>query len=144
MHFWHQSLNIKSATSHFIYFCFNSRKNKKGLYFFFDEDVSVLQVLERSRDVVDEVSVSLRLWDTFGDHHKDRRFAYGRSAHIRRTRAHTHADTSRTDPSLRLAARIHQHHVCWCMYAVPSFLLRSFSFSLTSCLLAMEQCWTKK
>ncbi|KAJ3604106.1 hypothetical protein NHX12_028847 [Muraenolepis orangiensis] len=36
-------------------------------------------VLERSRDVVDEVSVSLRLWDTFGDHHKDRRFAYGRS-----------------------------------------------------------------
>ena len=37
------------------------------------------QVLERSRDVVDDVSVSLRLWDTFGDHHKDRRFAYGRS-----------------------------------------------------------------
>lgn len=36
------------------------------------------QVLERSRDVVDDVSVSLRLWDTFGDHHKDRRFAYGR------------------------------------------------------------------
>ncbi|XP_063526015.1 rho-related BTB domain-containing protein 1 isoform X2 [Pongo pygmaeus] len=41
--------------------------------------LSLLQVLERSRDVVDEVSVSLRLWDTFGDHHKDRRFAYGRS-----------------------------------------------------------------
>lgn len=38
----------------------------------------LFQVLERSRDVVDEVSVSLRLWDTFGDHHKDRRFAYGR------------------------------------------------------------------
>ncbi|KAM4852142.1 rho-related BTB domain-containing protein 1 isoform 1-T6 [Thomomys bottae] len=37
------------------------------------------EVLERSRDVVDEVSVSLRLWDTFGDHHNDRRFAYGRS-----------------------------------------------------------------
>eukprot|EP00061_Rhincodon_typus_P017612 g46383.t1 len=37
------------------------------------------KVLERSRDVVDDVSVSLRLWDTFGDHHKDRRFAYGRS-----------------------------------------------------------------
>lgn len=36
------------------------------------------KVLERSRDVVDDVSVSLRLWDTFGDHHKDRRFAYGR------------------------------------------------------------------
>lgn len=77
--------------------------------FFFNEDVSVLQVLERSRDVVDEVSVSLRLWDTFGDHHKDRRFAYGRSAHIRRTRAHTHADLLRTDPSLRLAAHIHHH-----------------------------------
>nr|XP_032832076.1 rho-related BTB domain-containing protein 1-like [Petromyzon marinus] len=37
------------------------------------------EVLERSRDVVDGVNVSLRLWDTFGDHHKDRRFAYGRS-----------------------------------------------------------------
>uniref|UniRef100_UPI00358FB44B rho-related BTB domain-containing protein 2-like n=1 Tax=Myxine glutinosa TaxID=7769 RepID=UPI00358FB44B len=37
------------------------------------------EVLERSHDVVDEVNVSLRLWDTFGDHHKDRRFAYGRS-----------------------------------------------------------------
>ncbi|XP_067883703.1 rho-related BTB domain-containing protein 2-like isoform X4 [Heterodontus francisci] len=37
------------------------------------------EVLERSRDVVDQVPVSLRLWDTFGDHHKDRRFAYGRS-----------------------------------------------------------------
>lgn len=40
--------------------------------------IVVLKVLERSRDVVDDVSVSLRLWDTFGDHHKDRRFAYGR------------------------------------------------------------------
>lgn len=36
-------------------------------------------VLERSWEVVDSVSVSLRLWDTFGDHEKDRRFAYGRS-----------------------------------------------------------------
>ncbi|RWS14053.1 rho-related BTB domain-containing protein 1-like protein [Dinothrombium tinctorium] len=36
-------------------------------------------VLERSCEVVDKVSVSLRLWDTFGDHEKDRRFAYGRS-----------------------------------------------------------------
>ncbi|KAI5693779.1 hypothetical protein M8J75_005559 [Diaphorina citri] len=36
-------------------------------------------VLERSWDVVDGVNVSLRLWDTFGDHEKDRRFAYGRS-----------------------------------------------------------------
>ncbi|KAG1686692.1 Rho-related BTB domain-containing protein 2 [Nymphon striatum] len=37
------------------------------------------EVLERSWDVVDGVSVSLRLWDTFGDHDRDRRFAYGRS-----------------------------------------------------------------
>lgn len=29
--------------------------------------------------MVDSVNVSLRLWDTFGDHEKDRRFAYGRS-----------------------------------------------------------------
>ena len=36
------------------------------------------QMLERSRDVVDNVSVSLHLWDTFGDHHKDQHFAYGR------------------------------------------------------------------
>ncbi|GFV21913.1 rho-related BTB domain-containing protein 2 [Trichonephila clavipes] len=36
-------------------------------------------VLERSCEVVDGVNVSLRLWDTFGDHDKDRRFAYGRS-----------------------------------------------------------------
>lgn len=37
------------------------------------------EVLERSCEVVDGVNVSLRLWDTFGDHDKDRRFAYGRS-----------------------------------------------------------------
>lgn len=30
-------------------------------------------VLERSWEVVDSVNVSLRLWDTFGDHEKDRR-----------------------------------------------------------------------
>ncbi|GBP35633.1 Rho-related BTB domain-containing protein 1 [Eumeta japonica] len=36
-------------------------------------------VLERSWEVVDGVNVSLRLWDTFGDHEKDRRFAYGRA-----------------------------------------------------------------
>ncbi|KAG4075261.1 hypothetical protein HA402_003052 [Bradysia odoriphaga] len=36
-------------------------------------------VLERSWEIVDNVNVSLRLWDTFGDHDKDRRFAYGRS-----------------------------------------------------------------
>lgn len=39
----------------------------------------IWQVLERSWEVVDGVNVSLRLWDTFGDHDKDRRFAYGRS-----------------------------------------------------------------
>ena len=37
------------------------------------------QVLENSWTTVDGVDISLRLWDTFGDHHKDRRFAYGRS-----------------------------------------------------------------
>ncbi|KAK5645526.1 hypothetical protein RI129_006826 [Pyrocoelia pectoralis] len=36
-------------------------------------------VLERSWEVVDSVNVSLRLWDTFGDHEKNRRFAYGHS-----------------------------------------------------------------
>lgn len=36
-------------------------------------------VLERSWEIVDSVNVSLRLWDTFGDHEKDRRFAYGKS-----------------------------------------------------------------
>ena len=33
-------------------------------------------VLEKSNMTVDEVDISIRLWDTFGDHHKDRRFAY--------------------------------------------------------------------
>jgi len=37
------------------------------------------EVLQNSWTVVDGIKVSLRLWDTFGDHHKDRRFAYGRS-----------------------------------------------------------------
>ncbi|XP_033633370.1 rho-related BTB domain-containing protein 2-like [Asterias rubens] len=37
------------------------------------------EVLENSWEVVDGVSVTLRLWDTFGDHEKDRRFAYGRA-----------------------------------------------------------------
>ncbi|PRD33893.1 UNVERIFIED_CONTAM: Rhobtb2 [Trichonephila clavipes] len=36
-------------------------------------------VLKRSWMIVDGVNVSLRLWDTFGDHEKDRKFAYGRS-----------------------------------------------------------------
>ncbi|XP_033099318.1 rho-related BTB domain-containing protein 2-like isoform X2 [Anneissia japonica] len=34
------------------------------------------QVLENSWETIDGVRVSLRLWDTFGDHEKDRRFAY--------------------------------------------------------------------
>ncbi|CAL1261534.1 unnamed protein product [Larinioides sclopetarius] len=37
------------------------------------------EVLRRSWMIVDGVNVSLRLWDTFGDHEKDRKFAYGRS-----------------------------------------------------------------
>lgn len=37
------------------------------------------EVLEKSCEVVDGVSVTLRLWDTFGDHEKDRCFAYGRA-----------------------------------------------------------------
>ena len=44
-----------------------------------DHNVDILKVLENSWVTVDSVDVSLRLWDTFGDHHKDRRFAYGRS-----------------------------------------------------------------
>ena len=36
------------------------------------------EVLQNSWTVVDGVNVTLRLWDTFGDHHKDRRFAYAR------------------------------------------------------------------
>ncbi|GIY99183.1 rho-related BTB domain-containing protein 2 [Caerostris extrusa] len=36
-------------------------------------------VLRRSWMMVDGVNVSLRLWDTFGDHEKDRKFGYGRS-----------------------------------------------------------------
>jgi len=39
---------------------------------------SIIQVLDNSMMTLDGVNVSLRLWDTFGDHHKDRRFAYGR------------------------------------------------------------------
>ena len=43
------------------------------------QHISFLQVLDNSRVNIDSVDVSLRLWDTFGDHHKDRRFAYGRA-----------------------------------------------------------------
>ena len=38
----------------------------------------MLQVLEKAWGSVDGVSVLLQLWDTFGYHDKDRRFAYGR------------------------------------------------------------------
>ncbi|XP_071828546.1 rho-related BTB domain-containing protein 1-like isoform X2 [Apostichopus japonicus] len=37
------------------------------------------EVLENSWEVVDGVNITLRLWDTFGDHEKDRCFAYGRA-----------------------------------------------------------------
>ncbi|OQV11532.1 Rho-related BTB domain-containing protein 2 [Hypsibius exemplaris] len=37
------------------------------------------EVLENSWEIVDDVSVTLRLWDTFGTHDKDRKFAFGRS-----------------------------------------------------------------
>lgn len=36
------------------------------------------EVLERSYELVDGVNISLRLWDTFGNHDKDRKFAYQR------------------------------------------------------------------
>ena len=39
----------------------------------------MVKVLEKSSVNIDGVDVGLRLWDTFGDHHKDRRFAYERS-----------------------------------------------------------------
>ena len=39
----------------------------------------MMKVLEKSWVNIDGVDVGLRLWDTFGDHHKDRRFAYERS-----------------------------------------------------------------
>ena len=42
--------------------------------------VVCVQVLEQSWCEVDGVRVSLRLWDTFGYHDKDRRFAYRGSA----------------------------------------------------------------
>lgn len=36
------------------------------------------EVLQRSYELVDGVNISLRLWDTFGNHDKDRKFAYQR------------------------------------------------------------------
>ena len=44
----------------------------------------LLQVLEKAWGSVDGVSVLLQLWDTFGYHDKDRRFAYGRWVQIGR------------------------------------------------------------
>lgn len=38
-----------------------------------------IDVLNNARDCIDGVNVSLRLWDTFGDHNKNRRFSYGRA-----------------------------------------------------------------
>ena len=35
-------------------------------------------MLENSWEIVDGVNVTLRLWDTFGCHDKDRKYAYGR------------------------------------------------------------------
>ena len=66
---------VSGAAPH-LHFRFSSLRHESDC--FKARLLSFDQVLERSRDVVDEVSVSLRLWDTFGDHHKDRRFAYGR------------------------------------------------------------------
>lgn len=37
------------------------------------------QVLQNARCEIDGIVTSLRLWDTFGDHHKNRRFAYGKA-----------------------------------------------------------------
>ncbi|XP_016431925.1 rho-related BTB domain-containing protein 2 isoform X2 [Sinocyclocheilus rhinocerous] len=65
-----------SSNGHFITIIFISKITNDCQP---DASLQFASVLERSRDVVDDVSVSLRLWDTFGDHHKDRRFAYGRS-----------------------------------------------------------------
>ena len=39
-------------------------------------------MLDKSWCDVDGLNVSLRLWDTFGYHDKDRRFAYGRCVNI--------------------------------------------------------------
>ncbi|CAK8696767.1 unnamed protein product [Clavelina lepadiformis] len=38
-----------------------------------------MEVLKNSRCIIDGTAVSLRLWDTFGDHHKNRKFAYGKT-----------------------------------------------------------------
>jgi len=38
-----------------------------------------IEVLEKARCNIDGVAVSLRLWDTFGDHHKNRKYALGKA-----------------------------------------------------------------
>jgi hypothetical protein len=62
--------------------------------------LTCLQVLERSWEMVDGVNVSLRLWDTFGDHEKDRRFAYGRC--VRRDKLVRIFNMSSTNLKLRV------------------------------------------
>ncbi|XP_043105816.1 rho-related BTB domain-containing protein 2 isoform X2 [Puntigrus tetrazona] len=77
MKFMPGSLQVHAASNGYmitIIFIFKITNDRQP-----DASLQFTSVLERSRDVVDDVSVSLRLWDTFGDHHKDRRFAYGRS-----------------------------------------------------------------
>ena len=49
--------------------------------FAIDQYMSEPTVRERARFVVDGVHVSLRIWDTFGDHEKNRKFAY-QHAHV--------------------------------------------------------------
>ena len=49
--------------------------------FAIDQYMSEPTVRERARYVVDGVHVSLRIWDTFGDHEKNRKFAY-QHAHV--------------------------------------------------------------
>lgn len=49
--------------------------------FAIDQYMSEPVVRERARYIVDGVHVSLRIWDTFGDHEKNRKFAY-QHAHV--------------------------------------------------------------
>lgn len=49
--------------------------------FAIDQYMSEPVVRERARYIIDGVHVSLRIWDTFGDHEKNRKFAY-QHAHV--------------------------------------------------------------
>ena len=72
-----QLLEPKMFTVHCTFFNasdLNSLLSSEKCHIFF----SLPKVLENSWTTVDGANISLRLWDTFGDHHKDRRFAYGR------------------------------------------------------------------